>query len=127
MQERAVYEYAIVRLVPRVEREEFINIGLLFLCRKQRYAALLYHVDKDRCCLLDKEIDLDQILAHLKSMDDICQGNKSGGGLALLDQTERFRWLTAKRSTLIQCSALHPGLCLDAKETHQELFERLVL
>lgn len=127
MQERALYEYATVRLVPRVEREEFINIGVLLYCRKQRYAQLLYRIDPDRCAFLYPEIDLDQLKRHLDSMQHICLGNKEGGDLANLDQTERFRWLTAKRSTWIQCSAVHPGLCLDAASTHQELFHKLVL
>ena len=72
-------------------------------------------------------IDFEQILGHLDSMKQVCLGTKAGGALAQLDQTERFRWLTAKRSTLIQCSSVHPGLCVDAKETHQELFKKLVL
>lgn len=126
MHERNLFEYAVVRLVPRVEREEFINIGVLMFCRQQRYAEILFHIDKDRCSMLFKDIDFDLINAHLISIQDICQGNKGGGDLAQLDQTERFRWLTAKRSTLIQCSSVHPGLCFDAKTTHRELFEKLV-
>lgn len=127
MQDRTLYEYAVVRLIPRVEREEFVNVGVLLYCRKQRYANILFHVDEGRCELLCKDIDFDQIRAHLESMKQVCLGSKAGGALAQLDQTERFRWLTAKRSTLIQCSAVHPGLCLDAEKTHQGLFEKLVL
>lgn len=127
MSASTLYEYAVVRLVPRVEREEFVNIGVLLYCRKQRYAELLYFVDEDRCCLLSNEIDFSLIYAHLQSMHHICKGNKEGGALAQLDQTERFRWLTAKRSTLIQCSAVHPGLCVDAEETHRQLLGKLVL
>lgn len=127
MHDRTLYEYAVVRLVPRVEREEFVNIGVLLYCRKQRYADILYHINQERCSLLSPEIDFEQILGHLDSMKQVCLGTKAGGALAQLDQTERFRWLTAKRSTLIQCSSVHPGLCVDAKETHQELFKKLVL
>ncbi|MFZ4260871.1 DUF3037 domain-containing protein [Sphingobacterium sp. HJSM2_6] len=127
MQERTLYEYATVRLVPRVEREEFVNIGVLLFCKKQRYAQLLYHIDSDRCALLSPEIDFEKLKAHLESMQDICLGNRAGGALAALDQTERFRWLTAKRSTWLQCSPVHPGLCLDAASTHSELFHKLVL
>jgi hypothetical protein len=127
MPERTLYEYATVRLVPRVEREEFVNVGVLLFCRKQRYAKLLYHIDTKRCLLLCPDLDFDQLIAHLDSMQHICMGNKEGGALAKLDQTERFRWLTAKRSTWIQCSAVHPGLCLDAASTHSELFHKLVL
>ena len=127
MHDRTLYEYAVVRLVPRVEREEFINVGVLLYCRKQRYADILFYLDRERCSLLNSEIDLDQILGHLNSMKQVCLGSREGGALAQLDQTERFRWLTAKRSTLLQCSSVHPGLCIDAKTTHQELFEKLVL
>ncbi len=127
MLDRTLYEYAVVRLVPRVEREEFVNIGVLLYCRKQRYADILFQVDEERCKLLSNDIDFDQIRAHLQSMKKVCLGTSDGGALAQLDQTERFRWLTAKRSTLIQCSAVHPGLCIDALTTHQELFEKLVL
>jgi hypothetical protein len=104
-----------------------VNIGVLLYCRKQRYADILYHIDQERCSLLSPEIDFEQILGHLDSMKQVCLGTKAGGALAQFDQTERFRWLTAKRSTLIQCSSVHPGLCVDAKETHQELFKKLVL
>jgi len=121
-----LFEYAVVRLVPQVEREEFINIGVLMYCRQQRYAEILFHIDKERCLAFFKDVDFNLINAHLKSMKDICQGNIAGGDLANLDQTERFRWLTAKRSTLIQCSSVHPGYCIDAKSTHRELFEKLV-
>ena len=126
MHKGQLFEYAVVRLVPQVEREEFINIGVLMYCRQQRYAEILFHLDKKRCSVLFKGIDFALINAHLNSMRDICQGNKAGGDLAKLDQTERFRWLTAKRSTLIQCSSVHPGYCIDAKAMHRELFEKLV-
>ena len=87
----------------------------------------IFYVDRDRCSLLSSEIDFRQIRAHLESMKQVCKGSKAGGALAELDLTERFRWLTAKRSTLIQCSPVHPGLCIDAGETHEELFKKLVL
>ena len=127
MSERTVYEYAVVRVVPRVEREEFINVGVALYCKKQRYAQVKIFVDASKCLALDPNIDLDLILKHLDSFQRICAGDKDGGKLAMLEQPERFRWLTAKRSTLIQCSGLHPGLCFSAEETHQELFEKLVL
>lgn len=127
MSERTVYEYAVVRVVPRVEREEFINVGIALYCKKQRYAQVKIFVDESKCRTLDPNIDLDLILKHLDSFQRICAGEKDAGKLAVLEQPERFRWLTAKRSTLIQCSVLHPGLCFSAEETHQELFEKLVL
>lgn|SRR5690606_2199397 len=127
MNERTLYEYAIIRVVPRVERDEFINVGVALYCRKQRYAEVMLHVDEAKCRMLDPDIDLELIHRHLQSFQYICVGDKRGGKLAELDQPERFRWLTAKRSTIIQCSVVHPGLCFSAEETHQELFEKLVL
>lgn len=127
MHERMLYEYAVVRLVPRVDREEFLNVGVLLYCRKQRYADLLYHLDEHRCFALYGEMDLIQIKKHLDSMKVICYGLPEGGRIAQLEQAERFRWLTANRSTIIQCSPVHPGICQDAISTHRELLHRLVL
>jgi hypothetical protein len=114
-------------VVPRVEREEFVNVGVALYCKKQRYAAVRIFVDKQKLKALAPEIDLELIEAHLNSFQRICAGEKGAGRIAELEQAERFRWLTAKRSTLIQCSVVHPGLCLSAEETLEELFEKLVL
>jgi len=127
MSDRTVYEYSVVRVVPRVERQEFVNVGVALFCRKQRYADVKIHVDAQKLKALCKDIDVDMIIRHLDSFRKICLGDKAAGKIASLDQTERFRWLTANRSTLIQCSATHPGMCISAEETHQELFEKLVL
>lgn len=127
MSERTLYEYAVIRVVPRVERDEFINVGVALYCRRQRYAQVKIYVDEAKCRMLDPSIDLDLIAKHLDSFQRICIGDKGGGKLAMLEQAERFRWLTAKRSTIIQCSVVHPGLCISAEDTHQELFEKLVL
>ena len=88
---------------------------------------MLWQLDEQKCRALFPEVDIFLIGDHLHSMEKICAGDKDGGDLAQLDQTERFRWLTANRSTLIQCSATHPGLCESPEETLQNLFERLVL
>jgi len=127
MSERTVYEYAVVRVVPRVEREEFINVGIALFCRKQKYAELIFLVDENKLKALYQDIDTELIKAHLQSFQRICKGDKSAGKIANLEQDERFRWLTANRSTLIQCSASHVGMCYDAKETHDELFKKLIL
>lgn len=127
MSERTVYEYAVVRVVPRVEREEFVNVGIALFCKKQRYAAVKIFVNPDKLKALYSEVDVDLIERHLDSFRRICAGEKNAGRIAQLDQAERFRWLTANRSTLIQSSRLHPGTCISAEETHQELFEKLIL
>lgn len=127
MSERTVYEYSVVRVVPRVEREEFVNVGVALYCKKQRFAAVKIFVDEAKCKALHRDIDLELIKAHLDSFVRICAGDKRAGKIAQLNQDERFRWLTARRSTLIQCSASHPGMCISAEDTLNELFEKLVL
>jgi len=127
MSERTVYEYAVVRVVPRVERQEFINVGVALFCRKQRYAALKFHIDEHKLKAIYKDIDLALISSHLESFQRICRGEKSAGKIASLEQDERFRWLTANRSTLIQCSPTHIGMCVSAEDTHQQLVDKLVL
>ncbi|MGO1244501.1 MAG: DUF3037 domain-containing protein [Sphingobacterium sp.] len=127
MSERTVYEYAVVRVVPRVEREEFVNVGVALYCRRQRFSAVRIFVDADKCRALDPEVDLKLIESHLHSFALICNGDKRAGKLAQLEQAERFRWLTANRSTIIQCSVTHPGMCISAEDTLSELFDKLVL
>lgn len=121
------YEYAVIRFVPRVEREEFVNVGVLLYCKRKRFAAIKWHVDKTRCESFTSEFEEDVLIAYLESLSNICDGNGKGGKLAELEQPERVRWITANRSTWIQCSPVHVGLCIDPAETLQQLFERLVL
>ncbi len=127
MPERILYEYAVVRLVPQVYREEFINVGVALYCRKAKFAEMRFHIDEEKVRMLCSEVEMEVIHANLLAFQRICAGDPQGGKLATLDITERFRWLTAKRSTIIQCSAVHPGLCLDPQETLNELFNKLVL
>lgn len=127
MSERTVYEYAVVRVVPRVDREEFINVGVALYCKKQKFANVRIHLDTQKLQALDPAADVELIQRHLDSFRQICVGDKNAGKIAQLEQAERFRWLTAKRSTLIQCSVVHPGLCISAEETLNALFDELVL
>ncbi|MCL7987913.1 DUF3037 domain-containing protein [Sphingobacterium sp. lm-10] len=121
------YEYSVIRYVPRVEREEFINVGVLLYCKRKRYAAIRWAVDDARCQCLSVEADVAYLKAYLQSLEGICAGNPDAGQLALLEQAERVRWITANRSTWIQCAPVHVGLCTDPEETLQQLFHRLVL
>ncbi|PVH26410.1 DUF3037 domain-containing protein [Sphingobacterium corticibacter] len=121
------YEYSVIRYVPRVEREEFINVGVLLYCKRKRYAALRWLVDEDRCKCLFANADLILLKAHLSSLEKICAGKADAGQLAKLEQAERVRWITANRSTWIQCAPVHTGLCTDPEYTLQELFNRLIL
>ena len=126
MPEKYVYEYAIIRVLPRVERGEFLNVGVVLYCKRQDFLQAKIAVNAERLLALFPEADLQEITNHLKAFEQICRGHQPAGPIAALDLTSRFRWLTAKRSTVIQASELHPGLCEDAKETLEILFEKMV-
>ncbi len=128
MQEPQVYEYAIVRVVPRVEREEFINVGVILYCRGQRFLGFDYYIDEARLISLYHELDVAEVREHLQAFALISQGDASGGPIAKLDAASRFRWLTATRSTIVQASKVHPGLCTcNADDTLKKIFNKLVL
>lgn len=126
MQEHHLFEYAVIRVVPRVEREEFMNAGVILYCSKQKFLGALYSVDIDRLSALSPDIDIVELKMHLDSLVKICKGGQGGGPIGLLDLPSRFRWLTATRSTVVQASKVHPGFCKDADETLQRLFKQLV-
>jgi hypothetical protein len=126
MQERTLFEYAVIRVVPRVDREEFLNIGIILYCAKQKYLKMLYVLDEHRLQAFDGYLDMEELKEHLCSFERICSGDQQGGPIAKLDIPSRFRWLTATRSTVLQTSKVHPGLCIDAAETTIDLFNQLV-
>lgn len=127
MQEKHLFEYAIVRVVPRVEREEFLNTGVILYCKSTRFLATRYTLDTSRLCAFDDAADIEEIRLHLDAFDQICQGNIEAGPIAKLDPAARFRWLTATRSTIIQTSKVHPGLCTDPLEMLKRLYHQMVL
>lgn len=126
MQDRHLYEYAVIRVLPRVEREEFLNVGIILFCKKDKFLKVLYKLDEKKLrCLGD--FDLDQIQKNLESFEKICVGASDGGPIAQLDTASRFRWLTAVRSSVIQTSRPHPGFSNGLENTIQRLFEDMVL
>lgn len=126
MHAKDVFEYAIIRVVPRVERGEFLNVGVVVYCRSQSFLQVKITLDDTRLLALFPGIDLDCIKSHLRSFEQICQGGPVASPIAKLDATSRFRWLTARRSSVIQASEVHPGLCHDASATLQKLHTELV-
>ena len=126
-QEKHLFEYAVIRVVPMVEREEFINVGIIIYSKQQKFLQCLYHLDKERLKALSTAIDINEVEDHLKSFERICKGSTDGGPIAKLDIASRFRWLTAIRSSAIQTSRPHSGYCEDLDKTIQRLFEELVL
>jgi len=127
MQGRYLFEYAIIRIVPRVEREEFLNVGIVLYCKERKFLHTKYSINKEKLNALCAEMDCTEVEEHLQSFEQIGAGDKAGGTIAALDMASRFRWLTATRSTIIQTSKVHPGFCEDPNETIEKLFVQLVL
>jgi len=107
----ASFDYAVLRIVPRVEREEFINAGILVFCLEKDYLAARIRFDRDRLKALWAEVDTDLLDKHLTAVQRICEGDPSAGPIAQLSSRERFHWLVSPRSTIIQPSPVHTGVC----------------
>jgi hypothetical protein len=121
------YDYAIVRVVPRVEREEFMNVGVIVSCPLRKFLEARFALDDNRLLALDPTLDLDTIRAHTNSIRMICAGGAEAGPLAQLSQRERFHWLVAPRSTIIQTSPVHTGKCGDPAQLIEHLLKKMVL
>ncbi|MBH8557386.1 DUF3037 domain-containing protein [Hymenobacter negativus] len=122
-----LFEYAVLRVVPRVEREEFLNVGVIVYCRSLGFLETRFALPEARLLAVAPDLDLAEITARLQAFERICRGKATGGTIGQLPIAERFRWLTATRSTVVQSSAVHPGRCLDAGATLARLFADLVL
>jgi hypothetical protein len=122
-----LFEYAVIRVVPQVEREEFLNVGVILYCPSLKFLQCLCSVDETRLSSFSNRADIEEIKVHLHSFGQICKGSKDGGPIARLDLHSRFRWLTATRSTVVQTSKVHPGLCLDPAKTLEKLYAEQVL
>jgi hypothetical protein len=127
MQQKHLFEYAVIRVVPRVEREEFLNIGVILYCAKQQFLQAKYLLDEARLKAFYSDLDIVELKEHVCSIERICKGSKEAGPIGKLDIASRFRWLTATRSTVVQTSKVHPGFCNDAMETLEKLFGQLVV
>jgi hypothetical protein len=121
------YDYAIVRVVPRVEREEFMNVGVIVSCPLRDFLEARFELNDKRLLALDPTLDLDTIRAHTDSIRMICAGGVAAGPLARLSQRERFHWLVAPRSTIIQTSPAHTGKCGDPAQLVEHLLKKMVL
>jgi len=126
MQGKQVFEYAVIRVVPKVEREEFINVGVILFSKKAKYIRMKYKLDVERLSIFSSELDLDLLEETLQSFEKICNGDKRGGVIAQFDIPERFRWLTAVRSSCLQTSRPHPGFSDDMDSELEKLFREMV-
>lgn len=126
MQQKHLYEYAIVRVVPVVEREEFVNAGVILFCKLGKFIRMQYRLGEDKILTLAPDADLAEIRNNLEAFSKIAAGDRDGGPIASLDEAERFRWLTAVRSASIQTSRPHPGVTDDLDKTMNALFSEMV-
>ncbi|MCU1222610.1 MAG: hypothetical protein JWQ42_703 [Edaphobacter sp.] len=120
------FDYAVVRVVPRVERGEFINAGVIVFCLEHRFLEARVQVDEARLKALWPEVDLELVRKHLEAIPRICAGDVTAGPIARLSQRERFHWLVSPRSTIIQVSPVHSGLCEEPGMTVEKLSRRLL-
>lgn len=121
----ASFDYAVLRVVPRVEREEFLNAGVVLFCLERRFLGARTIVDEERLLALCPSLDIAAVRSHLGAFPRVCAGDREAGPIALLTQRERFSWLVAPRSTMIQISPVHSGLCEDPQAALDQLFVRL--
>ncbi|MBS1606993.1 MAG: DUF3037 domain-containing protein [Bacteroidetes bacterium] len=127
MSEKILFEYAVIRVVPKVEREEFLNVGVILYSPKLKFLQLIYTLNIDRLKAFSPSVDINELEEHLRAFEAITLGDKTAGPIARLDIASRFRWLTATRSTILQSSKVHPGFCSDPAAALTRLHATLVL
>lgn len=123
---RSLFQYAIVRVVPRVERGERLNVGVILLCRPRRFLGARIRLDEQRLAAFAPGLDPQLLRPHLEAIERIARGDPTAGPIARLGLAERFHWLVAPASTVIQPSEVHTGLCDDAAAELEHLVETLV-
>lgn len=120
------YDYAVIRVVPRVDREEFVNVGVIVSCPEQSFLEARIELDERRVLALDPALDMQVVRENLAVIPLICAGGEAAGPIGLLPMRERFQWLTATRSTMIQCSPMHTGQSDDPRQTIERLLATMV-
>jgi hypothetical protein len=127
MQGTHLFEYAVIRVVPKVEREEFFNVGVILYCAGQRFLQSKFTIDEERLRSFCSKLELSDLQQYLFAFEKIARGESDSGQIGKLPIAERFRWLTATRSTIVQTSRVHPGFCEDAQVMLDKLHAQLVL
>jgi DUF3037 family protein len=120
------FDYAVLRVVPRVERGEFVNVGAIVFCRTRRFLEARYHLDPQRLVALGADIDITEVAERLEQIRLVCAGGKSAGPIGELSQADRFHWLVSPRSTVVQPSPVHTGLCDDPAIALGEILQTMV-
>ncbi len=120
------FEYALLRVVPRVERGEFVNAGVVLYCQEKRFLEAAIDLDPERLRLLDPRLDPETVRAHLEAARRVCVGGPRAGPIGLLPPVQRFGWLVAPRSTVVQPGPVHTGLAEDPREALDHLLKTMV-
>ena len=126
MPDKYRYDYAVVRVVPKVDREEFINAGVIVSCPDLSFLEARIKLDESRLLALDPTVDMDLVRDHLETIPTICRGGDDAGSIGKLPQRQRFHWLVAPRSTVIQTSPVHTGRCHDPAAALEHLVAKMV-
>jgi hypothetical protein len=124
--DHCTYDYAVLRVVPKVERGEFINVGIIVSCPAKGFLEARIELDEQRLMALDSTLDLESIRTHLAAIAAICTGGEDAGPIGQLSQRQRFHWLVAPRSTIIQTSPVHTGRCTNLTVVLDQLLDRMV-
>ena len=120
------YDYAVIRVVPKVDREEFINAGVILSCPDRSFLEARIKLNESRLLALDPSVDLEMVRTHLATIPTICHGGEDAGTIGQLPQRQRFHWLVAPRSTIIQTSPVHTGRCSDPEAALEQLIAKMV-
>ena len=120
------YDYAVIRVVPKVDREEFINVGIILSCPDKSFLEARIKLNESRLLALDPSLDLEMVRTHLATIPTICHGGDGAGPIGQLPQRQRFHWLVAPRSTIIQTSPVHTGRCSDPAAALEHLVIKMV-
>ena len=126
MSNRHSFNYAVVRVVPHAEREEFINVGVILSCHAAGFLDAAFELDERRLAAFAPGLDVNELRAHLEAIRLICEGGDRGGAIGRLPRRARFDWLVAPRSTIVQTSPVHAGLCSDPRQVLNDLLRKMV-
>lgn len=127
MQDKFIYEYAIIRFSPLVERGEFFNIGAILYSKPKKYLAMRFHIDPKKLEAFNSQHSTEELEAYLKAWEKVCKGGTDSSAIGEMDMPDRFRWLVATRSTIIHSSMTHTGICDDPEKELDTIFEQFVL
>ncbi|WP_298487726.1 DUF3037 domain-containing protein [uncultured Maribacter sp.] len=127
MQDRVTFEYAIIRVVPKVERQEFFNVGVILFSKRKKFLDIKYNISQKKLEAFSEEIDINMLESYLNAWKLVCEGASSAGTIGKLELSDRFRWLAASRSTIIQSSKTHSGICNNPEKVLEDIFTKYVL